>query len=549
MKIATIKASVSKNRYFILFLVLVAFQLISNSYVIYKDKFPLIHESGTYYDFSIRYYRLFRENYFIRIYNTEIDNKGPLFFLTSLPFYYVLGLSEDSAAMTNMIYLIIGLYASYLIGKEITKTAKGGFFCAFFISFMPQFFSWSRTYYLEFSIMSMLLVSFYFMIKTEFFSDRKYSIAFALSVAAGGLIKPYFIILLSLPLLFCIIKSFGSKKKERSRKITNIALFFAIAIILPLAFYIARISYYFENVADLLLTGASLNKESFYLDALSYLKFFWRFSLINFVYQFFILALVVVFAFSFYVKKSAVRNKKTFIIFLSFISCYLFFSFFFTVKHPHYTTTFAPSIGLLIGLGFFQMSKNKLLNYFAWVCIGIAVLSFVAISFPCEKKPFLFRQPDSDLIFEKDVYGVLFPTTQDWKIADTMLFINRSIIDQNRVYDILLIENMGFFHNYYPVSNLLNLPFKIFLPIACPEGSFSASCDFDYRRQINDAEFVIKMDDSRPFYKSLNAISNSEERYEELKLEFLSSAKDFELIGVFDIPYDMGTKIYKRRGI
>lgn len=130
----------------------------------------------------------------------------PLFHLSAALFYSLFGLSADVAAMANLVYMAVLLFAVYGIGKRMFS-AKVSLLAAFLVSMLPIVFCLSRYTYVEYALMSMVAFSVYLLIRTDDFQNKTYSVLFGLSVGLGMLTKWVFIFFLAGPLVYVSIKA------------------------------------------------------------------------------------------------------------------------------------------------------------------------------------------------------------------------------------------------------------------------------------------------------------------------------------------------------
>jgi len=130
----------------------------------------------------------------------------PLFHLSMVAFYKLLGVSMDVAAMVNMVYLIILLISAYGIGREIG--GKGiGLLAAFITSTLPMVFAMSRYTYMEFSLTAMVALSIWLLLLSEEFAHKGYALLFGLSLGLGLLTKWTFSLFVLPPLIIVILRA------------------------------------------------------------------------------------------------------------------------------------------------------------------------------------------------------------------------------------------------------------------------------------------------------------------------------------------------------
>jgi len=187
----------------------------------------------------------------------------PLFHLTIAFFCDLFGVSADVAAMANVVYMAILLWAIYGIGKRMFS-AKVGLLTAFLVSMLPIVFCLSRYTYVEYALLSMVALSIYLLIRTDDFQNKTYSVLFGLSFGLGMLTKWVFIVFLAGPLGYVLIKAFLWQRLrwKLGRAKVNWRLLFISAVISSLvSFYFFQLSrlgttrWVFDSEASLICWG------------------------------------------------------------------------------------------------------------------------------------------------------------------------------------------------------------------------------------------------------------------------------------------------------
>jgi 4-amino-4-deoxy-L-arabinose transferase-like glycosyltransferase len=187
----------------------------------------------------------------------------PLFHLSVALFYSLFGVSADAAAMANLIYMAVLLFAVYGIGKRMFD-AKVGLLAAFLVSILPIVFCLSRYTYVEYAFMSMTALSVYLLIRTDDFQNKTYSVLFGLSVGLGMLTKWVFIFFLAGPLVYVSLKALLWRRlrwKLGRAKVNWRLLFISAAVSLPVSLLFSQLSrlgttrWIFDRQASLICWG------------------------------------------------------------------------------------------------------------------------------------------------------------------------------------------------------------------------------------------------------------------------------------------------------
>jgi len=130
----------------------------------------------------------------------------PLFYFSALLLQRLLGVSEDIAAMTNVIYMAILLLSVYGIGAKMFGK-QVGLLASCLVSLFPMSFSMARYFYLDYALTAAVALSVCLLLLTSGFESRKYSLLFGLGLGLGMLIKWLFVFFLLGPLCIILLRS------------------------------------------------------------------------------------------------------------------------------------------------------------------------------------------------------------------------------------------------------------------------------------------------------------------------------------------------------
>lgn len=167
------------------------------------------------------------------------DTQGkypPFFFVVTSVVYSITGsFHPDIAVATNLIFLAVTLMSTYKIGERLFD-ANVGILASYLMSMYPIAFGLSRVYFLDYGLLSMVSLSMWFLVASDFFSNRKYSILLGVSFALGTLTKLSYPMFTFVPLVYCILVGLyrSTARKDSPTLIVNTLLFTSIALILSL---------------------------------------------------------------------------------------------------------------------------------------------------------------------------------------------------------------------------------------------------------------------------------------------------------------------------
>lgn len=359
-----------------------------------------------------------------------------LLLLTTVPFYFMFGESADVGVMANLVYVIILLASIYGIGKRMFNE-KVGVLSAFIISTFPLICFLSRIYLPEIASSAICALSVYLLIRSNYFSNRKFTILFGITLGLGMLtIENVFIGVLG-PLVYIASKS--SLLKERGR-----AFNFAISILIGLGitslWYLPSFSLVKFNVFNL---SFSREVASFYGFPTTYSLDFFTYYPITAVHYGISSIYAMIFCVGLfpYYRQSKLNEKlgtgkmnysskdRNWILTLWIIVSYLILTFCWNKDLIYFTVAFPP-IALIIAAGILSIGNQKIRKCFICLTILLGLLQFFAYSYDIGWLSNKLRghvYPD-DNNMPLSFYGLprdSQPSREDWKIEEILTFINK----------------------------------------------------------------------------------------------------------------------------
>ncbi len=171
----------------------------------------------------------------------------------------IFGGNIDVIMYTNMLFLAILIYSLYNLGKIMSDRLTGFISVVVCLSF-PAVFGMSRTMWCEFPLMCVMTLSYYFLFKTDYFQNKKYSFLWVITMACGLFIKFTLPLYIFFPVFIYIVKSF-LERKDRKQLIAMLLkcallLFLVAGLWYMLSFYIileSRLQMFSGMHADLLI--------------------------------------------------------------------------------------------------------------------------------------------------------------------------------------------------------------------------------------------------------------------------------------------------------
>ncbi|MCB4791332.1 MAG: glycosyltransferase family 39 protein [Elusimicrobia bacterium] len=151
--------------------------------------------------------------------------------------------------LNNSIFLLILLVFTFLTGYEI-KDRQTGVIALLLVAAHPFIIGIFRSYSLDFAFMSVMVMSIYFLIKSEFFKNRDQSIYFALSCALGMLIKESFSGFIIGPIMIAFFSTCQETYKRNYKALINFTIFCFLFLLLITPYY-----FYFDGLKNMLASA------------------------------------------------------------------------------------------------------------------------------------------------------------------------------------------------------------------------------------------------------------------------------------------------------
>ncbi len=130
----------------------------------------------------------------------------PLFHISAAAFFAVFGVSADSGAMANAVYLAILLGSVYGIGRSLYD-ADTGLLAACLVSLFPIVFNMSRFTYVDFAMMALTALSVWLLLRSDRFQQRRWAYLLGVALGLGLLAKWVFVVFAGIPCLYVLLRS------------------------------------------------------------------------------------------------------------------------------------------------------------------------------------------------------------------------------------------------------------------------------------------------------------------------------------------------------
>ncbi len=242
------------NHYLIL--TFLSFFLIVNNIIWLRiDTLPPIWDQAGHLTKSYEYFKAIEHldsNILYKLLNIS-NFYPPLFYISSYPFYKILGMSSDSGCLTNSIFLMLLIFSTYGIANNLYGK-RAGILSALLASTYNVVSTHSRQYLLEMSLISTVTLAIYFLLKSHDFKERRYSIAFGIAAGIGMLTRWNFLFFIFPAVIYNVYKFFRYRTMFREQ-VKNLIIASVFSVIIFSSWYIA-------NTGNILLNAGVSIKDS-----------------------------------------------------------------------------------------------------------------------------------------------------------------------------------------------------------------------------------------------------------------------------------------------
>lgn len=358
------------KKYFILIFLLFAFHALNNISIVRSDITPITVDSLDYYEQSIKCYRAFFEDNksIAAVYKEYFYNSSnpPLFSLSIIPFYLLFGISPDIACLANILFLALTILGMFLIGRHLSYGDNMvGVMSAFLLMSYPTIFGLSRWCMPSFAALSMVIFAVYFLLKSDSFANRKYSMLFGIATVAATLfhLSALFSIIPACSFLL-LVNKIDIKKNYKN-------FFFAfLLIIFIIGGWLA--SYHGAAIVKLKQCNNMPQLSNLIPGAAFFIRLLWEVQL----HKIFTVLLAIA---------ALILAYKEMKLFLFLCSWYFFntafVSFFYYSWLPRFNLGGLAALALLSSLGIFKIKESKFKRVFVAAVVIVSLVQYFVISY------------------------------------------------------------------------------------------------------------------------------------------------------------------------
>ncbi len=346
---------------------------------------------------------------------TVLGRKAPLISISPIPLYAIFGPSQKIALSVNIIFFVLFVIFFYLLIRKLHNSYIA-FLSILIVSTMPIFYGLVRNFFVEFGLMTLVIMWLYFLLKTDSLANKKYLVFLGIVSGLGMLMKFHFFIFTALPFL---LKGYQNFKKYRNpRKIVTAILLVGFpAFIVAGPWYsqnILTVLWHAKRATDPQLLGDYYYGNPFTIDVIS--RYFT--DLINYAVSPYYIILFLIFSLAVILTKKKIKIHGAL---LSYFFLPFIVFFFGPNKDYRFMLPLVPFLGFLIAYLFTKVLGKSYKLAFISVAFPILVFvnSSVANNFVLKEKislgPLLFygsrvgyaEKPESDYFPNEQVINTI----------------------------------------------------------------------------------------------------------------------------------------------
>ncbi|MDP8254015.1 MAG: glycosyltransferase family 39 protein [Candidatus Kaelpia aquatica] len=310
--------------------------------------------------------------------------------LSSLPFVFIFGLSAFSIKMANILYLIIFMVFSFLLALKLGANNREALFVTLVLPLYPIIIRAMQSYGLDIPLMSIVVLFFFLLLKTDGFKKTVYSILAGSALGIGLLIKGQVVIFVLLPLSIYLFSSLSKEIRRDGNYVPLFKLLANFSLFLIFTFQVGGL--WWKGKYDDLLVALRTHTASDYkhfesapyedLGSLSYYLFYFKYLYLSGFGL--LISCFSVFSVFRYIFNRSIPNKKIALSWLFFpllaLSCL------FRVHQIRYVLPLIPVIAIMTVIGL-RFKKPFWTIFFRSLFLIILVFRVYLLAFSEGEKP------------------------------------------------------------------------------------------------------------------------------------------------------------------
>lgn len=356
-----------KRKHFLIIIAIFLFYAINNYLWLLREYLPAIKDEAVHLWTSLRFVNAVSSPSYCPFYellHANTTHWPPLFHFTASLFNIIFGTSQVVSIMANMPFFLLLLISVYLIGKKMHSPAAG-ISAVVIISLYPIIYEHLRFFLLDLPLTSMVSFSVYCLLSSEYFSNRKWSIIFGISVGLGMLTKLTYILFIAPLFIYNSFLCFVRYRKEGYFR--RILLVIAISTIVGLLWYFMNMELLGKAYSYL----AKISLKRYRFDVLRSMPLWLLLTFNNNMLSFLFSVLLIVSSVIFYSKKD--QGFKSFITIWWLIPIVLVGSLVY-YRQARFFMPVLPCFAIVSAIGIEYISNRKVKNA---LCIFIVLIGLM----------------------------------------------------------------------------------------------------------------------------------------------------------------------------
>ncbi len=213
-----------------------------------QNNLPLMWDSALHFANILKFRNFFTGGNFSILNFLKLEPfYPPLFYLLENLFFLFLPVTIKSAKYLNVFFVLLLFGITYKFSYEILKKESTSLFAAAILVMSPHIWWTSRDVMLEVGTLFFMVLTLYFLIKTENFKEKKFSIFAGISLGLSLIFKWTEFFILFFPILYYFYASFIKYRKDYKNRMENFLNFLISSLIIFAPWYGANFKYLADN--------------------------------------------------------------------------------------------------------------------------------------------------------------------------------------------------------------------------------------------------------------------------------------------------------------
>lgn len=186
-------------------LLILAFALLGNLYWVQHNLVLVGHDASAYLETTVEYANLLTvlspQTLFKAF--TISPYRTPALFIVVQPFYWLFGNNMHSAQGVNLLFLLVVIGLTFVLGKT-SAGEQVGLFAALLVGLLPMMWAMARLFYTEMLLTAMVALNLLALYRCQGFTQRRWSLLWGTSLGVGLLVKWTMPIYVALPVAWVL---------------------------------------------------------------------------------------------------------------------------------------------------------------------------------------------------------------------------------------------------------------------------------------------------------------------------------------------------------